>query len=193
MAKTSLATIFLMSCMCLVVLISSVYLQSGVNTDHANRYAQGASPIVISMASYPQVDIVIYAPDFNSSPYAIDTIGEDGSTITISTRGSSIPYRLVETGPDTGYFAGYVILSSTTSTCSPVCGPRDGFLAAGGDDAITVSFTYANGQTISATSHDDTPIPVNHGATIPEFPFAGLEFLAGVGSMIFLSKVTFIR
>src|SRR5690348_5275519 len=102
------------------------------------------SPIVISKdPSSSQVNILIHAPDFNSNSYSIDTIGEDRSSIIVSTRESSIPYRLVETGPDTGDFAGYVILSSTTSVCSPVCGPTDGFLAAGGDDAITVSFTYA--------------------------------------------------
>ena len=111
------------------------------------------SPIVISRdPSSPLVNILIHAPDFNSNSYAIDTIGVDGSNIVISTRESSIPYRLVETGPDTGDFAGYVILSSSTSQCSPVCGPTDGFLAAGGDDAITVSFSYPGGQTISDTS-----------------------------------------
>lgn len=158
--------------------------------DCVNEYSAQAesSQIVISRYAYPQINIVIYAPDFNSNPYAIDTIGEDGSTVTISTRGASIPYRLVETGPDTGYFTGYVTLSSTTSTCSPVCGPTDGFLAAGGDDAITVSFTYANGRTISASSHDNTSIQINR-STIHEFPFTGLELFAGMTSLIFFSKV----
>ncbi len=81
----------------------------------ANVYASntGYSPIVISRdPSSPLVNILIHAPDFNSNSYGIDTIGEDGSTITISTRESSIKYRLAETGPDTGDFTGYVILSS---------------------------------------------------------------------------------
>lgn len=147
--------------------------------------AQASSPIMISMDSYPQVNIVVYAPDFNSSPYAIDTIGEDGSTVVISTRESSIPYRLVETGPDTGYFAGYVIISSTTSSCSPVCGPNDGYLAGGGSDAVTVSFTYANGQTIYASSSNVAP-RFTTGA-IPEFPTAELAL---VTSMIFLVYFT---
>src|SRR5438876_3928975 len=89
--------------------------------------ASGASPIVIYRDSYSPtslVHIVINAPDFNSNPYAIDTIGDDSENkITVSTRESSIPYRLVETGTDTGIFAGYVILSGATSVCSPVCGP----------------------------------------------------------------------
>jgi hypothetical protein len=149
------------------------------------------SPIVISKdPSSSQVNIVIHAPDFDSNLYSIDTIGEDGSSITISTRESSIPYRLVETGPDTGDFAGYVTLSSTTSVCFPVCGPTDGFLAAGGDDAITVSFTYAGGH-ISASSYDQRS-DLNQG-TIPEFPYAGFGLLVGIASLILVSKASFIR
>ena len=149
------------------------------------------SPIVISKdPSSSQVNILIHAPDFNSNSYAIDTIGEDGSSITISTRESSIPYRLVETGPDTGDFAGYVILSSTTSACSPVCGPTDGFLAAGGDDAVTVSFTYAGGH-ISASSDDQRS--VQNTSAIPEFPYVGFGLFVGVVSLILAYKVSFIR
>src|SRR5574340_1803215 len=87
----------------------------------ANAYASntGYSPIVISRdPSSPLVNILIHAPDVNSNAYAIDTIGEDGSTITISTRESSIKYRLAETGPDTGDFAGYVSLSYSKFKCS---------------------------------------------------------------------------
>ena len=117
--------------------------------------ASGASPIVIYRDSYSPtsiVHIIINAPDFNSNPYAIDTIGEDPENkLIISTRESSIPYRLVETGTDSGVFTGYVTLSGTTSTCSPVCGPTDGSLAASGDDAITVSFTYSKDRTITNT------------------------------------------
>ena len=149
------------------------------------------SPIVISKdPSSSQVNILIHAPDFNSNSYSIDTIGEDGSSIIVSTRESSIPYRLVETGPDTGDFAGYVILSSTTSMCSPVCGPTDGFLAAGGDDAVTVSFTYAGGH-ISASSYDQRS-DLNPSA-IPEFPYAGFGLFVGVVSLILAYKVSFIR
>jgi hypothetical protein len=156
-----------------------------------NMPVHASSPIMISMDSYPQVSIVIYAPDFNSSPYAIDTIGEDGSTVTISTRESSIPYRLVETGPDTGYFAGSVIVSSTTSSCSPVCGPNDGFLTGGGNDAITVSFTYANGQTITASSSDNSR-PV-YNTAVPEFPAVEIVLVAGVAFLVYFSRTSFIR
>ncbi len=162
---------------------------------NCNLVSQTASSqIVISRDTFSpnsQVDIMIHAPDFNSNSYAIDTIGQDGSSVIISTRESRIPYKLVETGPDTGDFSGYVLLSSTTSVCSPICGPTDGFLAAGGDDAITVSFTYANGHTISASSNDQMPIQTSHGA-IPEFSYAGFVLFAGMISLITLFKMNFI-
>ena len=162
----------------------------------ANVYASGGGkyyPIVISRGDFSssQVNILIHAPDFNSNSYAIDTIGVDGSSVTISTRESSIPYKLVETGPDTGDFAGYVILSSTTSVCSPVCGPTDGFLAAGGDDAVTVSFTYADGHTISATLNDQVPSQASHG-TIPEFPYAEFVLLVSMIPLIMIFKMNLI-
>ncbi|MDE1841064.1 MAG: hypothetical protein KGI09_04195 [Thaumarchaeota archaeon] len=159
----------------------------------ANAYASNTSysPIVISRdPSSPLVNILIHAPDFNSNSYALDTIGVDGSKVTISTRESSISYKLVETGPDTGDFAGYVILSSTTSVCSPVCGPTDGFLAAGGNDDVTVSFTYATGHTVSVTSNDKMPSQAGH-STISEFPYA--EFvLVSMMSFIMIFKMNFI-
>ncbi len=145
-----------------------------------------------SLSPNSQINIVIHAPDFNSNSYAVDTIGVDESQVTVSTRESSIPYKLVETGPDTGDFAGYVILSSTTSVCSPVCGPTDGFLAAGSDDAVTVSFTYAGGHTISASSNDQMPVQQNHG-TVPEFPYAGFVLLASMMSIMIIFKMNFIQ
>jgi hypothetical protein len=178
----------------MVILVMFVAISCcGISATNAYASETNYSPIIISRSnSSPQINIVIHAPDFNSNSYAIDTIGEDGSKVVISTRESSIPYRLVETGPDTGDFAGYVVLSSSTSSCSPVCGPTDGFLAANGDDAITVSFTYANGRTVSASSYGQSPVSVNHD-TIPEFPFTGLGLLAGMVILMSISKANFIR
>lgn len=178
---------------CYAILIENAYGSCNVTENCGAAYiSQGSSPIVISRnPSSPQINILIHAPDFNSNSYAVDTIGEDGSSITISTRGASIPYKLVETGPDTGDFAGYVILSSTTSVCSPVCGPTDGFLAAGGDDAVTVSFTYASGHTISSTSYD--PRLTLNNNVIPEFSYAGFGLFVGISYLILVSKVNFIR
>ena len=184
MTSRHVATLVMLTVLsCFIVLITNAHLSEESNY----------SPIVISGggSSSSQVNILIHAPDFNSNSYAIDTIGEDGSKVTISTREASIPYRLVETGPDTGDFAGYVILSSSTSECSPVCGPTDGFLAAGGDDGITVSFTYPDGQTISSSSYGQSPSPV-YTNTVPEFPLAGLGLLVGVVSLVLISKTSFM-
>ncbi len=158
--------------------------------DAQNTINRNTSPISIYRDTYSSsslIHIVISAPDFNSNSYAIDTIGDDSNgRITVSTRESSIPYRLVETGPDTGLFTGYVILSGMTSTCSPVCGPTDGFLMASGDDAITVSFTYAQGKTITSTSADVIS-DKNNSHAIPEFDSAvGLvTTISIIGSMVY--------
>ncbi|MDE1763626.1 MAG: hypothetical protein KGH88_05215 [Thaumarchaeota archaeon] len=134
------------------------------------------------------VRISINAPDFNSNPYAIDAIGNDPENkIVVSTREGSIPYKLVETGPNTGIFTGYVILSGTTSICSPVCGPTDGLLAASGDDVITVSFTYAQGRTITATLASEQGKIMN--AQVPEFgSLAGLVITVSIIAVLVFSR-----
>lgn len=168
-----------------------VYASCAPNSNCGTRYvtSNGSPQIVISrdvFSTGSQVNILIHAPDFNSNPYTIDSIGEGGSKVIISTRESSIPYRLVETGFDTGDFAGYVILSSTTSTCSPVCGPTDGYLAASGDDAITVSLVYPDGSIISSTSFGSSTM---NNTTIPEFPFAGITLIVSIVALIFFSRL----
>ncbi|MEO9278104.1 MAG: hypothetical protein ABI340_10040 [Nitrososphaera sp.] len=150
--------------------------------------ADASSPISIYSDTYSPgsiIHILIHAPDFNSNPYTIDTIGDDSNGIvTISTREASIPYMLEETGPDTGIFSGEVILSSTTSVCSPVCGPTDGYIAAGGDDGITVSFTYSIGRSITSTWY---PHPDHQ--TVPEFGMlSGLTITLSIISVIIISR-----
>ena len=158
----------------LIIITSSIkesYAQSN-SYDTPNIPNWNGSPILIYRNSYSPTDevhILINAPDFNSSPYLLDTIGNDPEyKLIISTRESSIPYRLVETGPDTGIFGGYVTLSGSTSTCSPVCGPTDGTLAASGDSAITVSFTYSKDRTITNTQ-TGYPLETVNGSPTPEF------------------------
>ena len=145
---------------------STVFTQNTIVSSNGSTillYRDSYSPTSV-------VHIVINAPDFNSNSYAIDTIGNDEpeNKIIISTREGSINYKLVETGTDTGVFAGYVTLSGTTSTCSPVCGPTDGFLIASGDDSLTVSFTYAKDRTITSTLTDSPNNKINK-QSISEF------------------------
>jgi hypothetical protein len=163
---------------------TQAYVISTMNTPSGN-----GSPIVIYKdSSSSLVHIIINAPDFNSSPYAIDTIGNDPENkITISTREGSIPYKLVETGPDTGIFAGYVILSGFTSVCSPVCGPTDGLLAASGDDAITVSFTFAHDRAITATLEPQQDQTMNN--QVPEFgSLTGLVITISIITVMIFSR-----
>lgn len=163
------------------LVIIPLYIQAYVQNSESTIFTQltlsnnPGLPVQFDKVAYTwtsQVNIVITALDFNFDPNKIDTIGEDfENRITISTRGHSIPYKLVETGPNTGVFAGYVTLTGDpslkgtagldtsgknptgiTSVCSPVCGPTNGLLAAGGNDAITVSFTYSKGRTVTGTA-----------------------------------------
>jgi hypothetical protein len=174
-----------------IISVMEVYASCTTNVDCGTRYvASNDSPSIVILrdifSASSKIDIIIHTSDFNSNPYALDTIGEDGSKVIISTRENSIQYRLVETGFDTGDFAGYVILSSTTSTCSPICGPTDGYLAASGDDAITVSLVYPDGSTISSTSFGS--VSMNH-KTIPEFPFAHIALIVSMMSLVFFSRL----
>lgn len=119
-----------------------------------------------------RVNITIYAPDFNSDPNLIDTIGDTSDDkISVCTTGHCIPYRLAETGVNTGVFSGYVDLtgdpsqkgstgidgngenpSGTTSTCNPTCGPTGGMLPSTGNDGISVSFEYSRDQTVTGSA-----------------------------------------
>ncbi len=173
----------------MLIILSLVYSDAHAYVISTTNTSEIGSPIVIYKdLSSPIVHIVINAPDFNSNPYEIDTIGDDPvSKVIISTREGSIPYKLVETGADTGVFSGYVILSGSTSICSPVCGPTDGFLAASGDDAITVSFTYAQDSTITATLAPEQDKITNF--QVPEFgSLAGLVIAISITVVIIFSK-----
>ena len=162
-------------------------LQFNLEVDFLKN-ANASSPITIYSDTYSPgsiVHILIHAPDFNSSPYAIDTIGDDGNgMVTISTRGASIPYKLAETGPDTGIFSGEVILSSSTSVCTPLCGPTDGYIATGCDDGLTVSFRYSANSSISSTWK-----PYVTQQAIPEFSMlSGLTITLSIISVIIISR-----
>jgi hypothetical protein len=119
-----------------------------------------------------RVYITIYAPDFNSDPNVVDTIGEtQDDKVTVCTTGHCIPYKLTETGTDTGVFSGYVTLtgdptvkgssgidgngmnpSGIMSTCNPICGPTDGFLPSNGNDGVSVSFEYTRNQVVTGSA-----------------------------------------
>ncbi|MDE1841156.1 MAG: hypothetical protein KGI09_04665 [Thaumarchaeota archaeon] len=133
-----------------------------------------SSPIQLNKKIFSWTDrvyITIYAPDFNSDPNIIDEIGVTADDkITVSTSGHSIPYRLVETGPNTGIFSGYVTLTGDPalkgstgvdgqgtnptgiqSTCSPTCGPTNGFLPSSNNDGVTVSFEYNRNEVVTGS------------------------------------------
>ena len=114
-----------------------------------------------------KVYITVVAPDLNFDNNLIDEIGTtDDDNLTVSTRTNDIDnYKLVETGTDTGIFTGEVILTgfahdadgdgSTGDTngydTTPITtgsGPTNGFVEAGDDDGLTVSFEFSDGDIV---------------------------------------------
>jgi hypothetical protein len=109
------------------------------------------------------VHILVYAPDFDSDPNLVDTID-----VSVSTSGHTIsPYQLVETGTNTGIFAGDVTLTgdpllkgtggvdgqgAEPSGTQSGHGPNDGFLPSENSDGVTVSFAYNRDQTVTGSA-----------------------------------------
>ena len=101
-----------------------------------------------------KVFITIVAPDYNFDSYVIDEIGGKGDgEVTVRTRGAEIDgYRLAETGPDTGVFAGEVTLTGFTygkihtSIETGGSGPTDGTLRTSNEDGLSVSFEYSDSE-----------------------------------------------
>ncbi len=109
------------------------------------------------------VHILVYAPDFDSDPNLIDTID-----VSVSTGGHTLsPYKLVETGTNTGIFAGNVTLTGdptlkgsdgvdgqgmNPSGLQNGNGSNDGFLPSENSDGVTVSFEYTRDQTVTGSA-----------------------------------------
>ena len=131
-------------------------------------YYKPYSPIFIDKDVYSWTDkviITILAPSWNSNNNLIDSIGGDKfNPIKISTSNHSLePYRLTETGVNTGIFTGEVILTGffhdadgdgdiDTIPRTLGNGPTSGFLEVGRDSAITISFEFADGVILTESS-----------------------------------------
>lgn len=158
-----------------VMLIIPAYAQAPPSGGVATSSSQAGTPIQFNKKVFSWTDrvyITVYAPDFNSDPNLIDTIGEtQDDKVSVCTTGHCIPYKLVETGTNTGIFSGYVDLTGdpaqkgssgidgggenppgTTSTCEPICGPTGGMLPTTGNDGISVSFEYSRDQTVTGSA-----------------------------------------
>ena len=121
-----------------------------------------------------KVYITIAAPDHNFDENKNDEIGSKSTNeIKISTRGNNLSqYKIVETGTNTGIFAGEVILTGfkhdadgnprtgdidgmdTNPRTQPknAGGPTNGFLESKNDDGLTVSFQFTERETTTASA-----------------------------------------
>lgn len=124
-------------------------------------YDKPYSPIFTDREVYSWTDkvkITILAPSWNSDKHLIDSIGDDQfNPIEISTGSHSLgPYRLTETGVNTGIFTGEITLTGFSHDANgdgkidtiPRTfgnGPTSGFLEVDRDSGITISFEFADG------------------------------------------------
>ena len=138
-----------------LVLVLSAFAQSP--PDYSNPY----SPIFTDQDVYTWTDkvyITILAPSWNANRDGIDSIGEDEEHfVKISTTNHSLkPYKLTETGTNTGIFTGEVILTGflhdangdgvpDTNPRTTGSGPTNGFLETTNRGGITISFEFADG------------------------------------------------
>ncbi|MFB5611201.1 MAG: hypothetical protein ACE5RT_05280 [Nitrosopumilaceae archaeon] len=139
--------------------------------DYDNPYA----PIFTDKPVYTWTDkviITIIAPSWNSEKFGIDSIGDDeGHFIKLSTGQNSLePYKLTETDLNSGIFVGEVILTGfshdvdgdgnpDTNPRTVGSGPTNGFLETERDNAITISFEFADGVVLTHSA----PISWNIG------------------------------
>lgn len=124
-------------------------------------YYKPYAPIYTDKQVYTWTDkihITIDSPSWNENKYGVDSIGDDSDyPVKISTASNSLePYRLTETSPNSGIFAGEVTLTGFShdvdgdglSDVTPRTfgtGPTNGLLEAKRDDGVTISFEFADG------------------------------------------------
>ena len=111
-----------------------------------------------------RVYITIIAHDYNFNPDRPDEIGDHDAQVTISTsKGTLERYSLVETGADTGHFAGEVTLTGFTYDVDGHSvldnqidraygmGPDGGLLPAMPEDGITIAVAVTQDETLVKT------------------------------------------
>ena len=139
--------------------------------DYYNPYA----PISTDKQVYSWTDkvhITIDAPSWNENRFGVDSIGDDPSyAVKISTSSHKLePYKLVETGPNTGTFVGEVTLTGfshdadgdgqvDTNPRTGGNGPTSGFLETDRNDGLSISFEFADGVVLTQNAQ----IRWNHG------------------------------
>lgn len=128
--------------------------------------ASADGPLSLDKAQYSCSDLVsvrLDAPGWNPRPDRVDYIGGDAANpFSVATRqGRLSPYRLAETAPDSGVFAGSVALECSGSGEPRGGGPDSGVLPAAAEDAVTVSFRYRRDRSLVVSA----PVRAGQGST----------------------------
>jgi hypothetical protein len=159
-------------------LISAIFVFIIFNAAYAEQipdYDNPYSPIFTDKEAYTWTDkvvITIVAPSWNAEKSAIDSIGvDDGHFIKISTGEHFLePYEFTETDLNSGIFVGEVILTGfshdadgdgnpDTNPRTFGSGPTNGFLETERENALTISFEFADGVVLTHSA----PITWNIG------------------------------
>ena len=150
-------------------LVMCITLFTGVSfAEKIPDYYKPYAPIYTDKEVYTWTDkvrITIVAPAWNENEHGVDSIGDDRDhQVKISASGHSLgPYKLTETSPNSGTFAGEVTLTgflhdadgdgvSDVIPRTSGSGPTDGLLEVKRDDGITISFEFANGVVLTKSA-----------------------------------------
>lgn len=152
----------------LFVLLPIIVMTNFGYAEQIPDYYKPYAPIYTDKAVYTWTDkilITIVAPSWNENEHGIDSIGDEKDhPIKISASSHFLePYRLTETGPNSGIFTGEVILTgflhdvdgdgeSDTQPQTTGKGPTNGLLETERDDGITISFEFANGVVLTKSA-----------------------------------------
>ncbi|WP_052347507.1 hypothetical protein [Candidatus Nitrosotenuis chungbukensis] len=170
----------------LLFLVTCASLFTSVSfAENTPDYYKPYAPIYTDKQVYTWTDkvhITIVSPAWNENIHAIDSIGDDRyHQVKISTASNSLgPYRLTETSPNSGTFAGEVTLTgfshdvdgdgvSDTTPRTSGNGPTSGLLEAKRDDGITISFEFADGVVLTKS--------VKISWNVGEIAFSNLRYL----------------
>ena len=159
-----------------IMIIGIIIVSFGVIFSDANgQESEFLHYVTLDKKTYTWTDkvhITVYAPSHNLDSNKIEEIGDsDQYPVKVATRGYDLDnYKLVETGFNTGIFTGEVTLTGFSfnadgdkrtgidgndviHTEPSGKGPTDGLLPADDDDGITVSFEFAEDQTVVGSAH----------------------------------------
>ena len=151
-----------------ILFIGIIFIIPPIFAEENPNYFRPYAPIFTDKEVYTWTDkvhITVIAPSWNANKHGIDSIGtQDKHFIKIYTGEHSLePYKLTETGPNSGTFTGEIILTGflhdvdddgnpDTNPRTFGNGPTSGFLEVQREDGLTISFEFADGVVLTTSA-----------------------------------------